>query len=114
MAKTTKNILSLNHEEVMNFWLNSKEAQEGKKPKKPNFIPGGSVRAMSAICTQIALENVGRSHYALRVISRMIDSLKDMKEKQTIIDLVYHKLCNQPNSSYKNMTCSIGSSVPRR
>ena len=51
---------------------------------------------MSAICTQIALENVGASHYALRVISRMIDSLKDMDEKRSIIDLVYHKLCNQP------------------
>lgn len=84
-------------------WLNPKEEQEGKEPKKPNYIPGGSVRAMSAICTQIALENVGCSHYALRVISRMIDSLKDMKEKQSIIDLVYHKLCNQPNSDYNQL-----------
>ena len=67
------------------------------------YIPGGSVRAMSAICTQIALENVGCSHYALRVISRMIDSLKDMDEKRSIIDLVYHKLCNQPNSSYNQL-----------
>ena len=66
-------------------------------------LVGGSVRAMSAICTQIALENVGCSHYALRVISRMIDSLKDMKEKQSIIDLVYHKLCNQPNSDYNQL-----------
>ena len=84
-------------------WLNPKEEQEGKDPKKPNYIPGGSVRAMSAICTQIALENVGCSHYALRVISRMIDSLKDMKEKQSIIDLVYHKLCDQPNSDYNQL-----------
>ena len=84
-------------------WLNPKEEQEGKEPKMPNYIPGGSVRAMSAICTQIALENVGCSHYALRVISRMIDSLKDMKEKQSIIDLVYHKLCNQPNSDYNQL-----------
>lgn len=84
-------------------WLNPKEEQEGKEPKKPNYIPGGSVRAMSAICTQIALENVGCSHYALRVISRMIDSLKDMKEKQSIIDLIYHKLCNQPNPDYNQL-----------
>lgn len=84
-------------------WLNPKEEQEGKEPKKPNYIPGGCVKAMSAICTQIALENVGCSHYALRVISRMIDSLKDMKEKQSIIDLVYHKLCNQPNSDYNQL-----------
>ena len=85
------------------YWLNPKEEQEGKEPKKPNYIPGGSVRAMSAICTQIALENVGCSHYALRVISRMIDSLKEMKEKQAIIYLVYHKLCNQPNSDYNQL-----------
>ena len=84
-------------------WLNPKEEQESKKPKKPNYIPGGSVRAMSAICTQIALENVGCSHYALRIISRMIDSLKDMKEKQSIVYLVYLKLCKQPNSSYNQL-----------
>lgn len=81
-------------------WLNPKEEQEGKEPKMPNYIPGGNVRAMSAICTQIALENVGCSHYALRVISCMIDSLKDM---DAIIDLVYQKLCNQPNSSYNQL-----------
>lgn len=33
----------------------------------------------------------------------MIDSLKDMKEKQSIIDLVYNKLCNQPNSDYNQL-----------
>jgi hypothetical protein len=76
---------------------------DNKKTKAVNFIPGGSVRAMSAICIQIALENVGCAHYALRIISRMIDSLKDMKEKQSIINLVYHKLCNQPNSDYNQL-----------
>ena len=74
-----------------------------KKAQEPYYIPGGSVRAMSAVCTQIALENVGCSHYALRIISRMIDSLKDMSEKQSIIDLVYNKLCNQPNSDYNQL-----------
>ena len=74
-----------------------------KKAQEPYYIPGGSVRALSAVCTQIALENVGCSHYALRIISRMIDSLKDMDEKRSIIDLVYHKLCNQPNSSYNQL-----------
>lgn len=64
---------------------------------------GGSVRAMSAICTQIALENVGCCHYALRVLSRMVDSLEDTKEKWDIIDKVYSKLCNQPNSDYNQL-----------
>ena len=76
---------------------------DSKKAKEPYYIPGGSVRAMSAICVQIALENVGCAHYALRIISRMIDSLKDMPEKQSIIDLVYNKLCNQPNSDYNQL-----------
>lgn len=76
---------------------------DDKKKQEVNFIPGGSIRAMSAICIQIALENVGCVHYALRIVSRMIDSLKDMKEKQSIIDLVYHKLCNQPNSDYNQL-----------
>lgn len=70
---------------------------------KTRKLPGGSIRAMSAVCTQIALENVGCAHYALRVISRMIDSLKDMYEKRSIIALVYQKLCNQPNSSYNQL-----------
>ena len=33
----------------------------------------------------------------------MIDSLKDMKEKRSIIDFVYNKLCNQPNSDYNQL-----------
>ncbi|MDO4197156.1 MAG: RNA-directed DNA polymerase, partial [Prevotellaceae bacterium] len=76
---------------------------ELKTYNPPKYIPGGSIRALSAVCIQIALENVGCAHYALRVISRMIDSLTDMDEKRSIIDLVYHKLCNQPNSSYNQL-----------
>ena len=66
-------------------------------------LPGGSVRAMAAVCTQIALENVDCAHYALRVLSRMVDSLKDEEEKWGIIDKVYSKLCNQPNSTYNQL-----------
>lgn len=66
-------------------------------------LVGGSVRAMSAVCAQIALENVGCCHYALRVLSRMVDSLEDEQEKWDIIDKVYAKLCNQPNSDYNQL-----------
>lgn len=76
---------------------------ELKVYNRSKYIPGGSVRALSAVCTQIALDNVGCSHYALHIISRIIDSLKNMDEKRSIIDLVYHKLCNQPNSSYNQL-----------
>ncbi len=78
------------------------EPQTEKLTKQRSLV-GGSVRAMSAICTQIALENVGCCHYALRVLSRMVDSLKDEKEKSAIINLVYSKLCNQPNSDYNQL-----------
>ena len=36
----------------------------------------------------------------LQILSCTDDSLKDMKEKQSMIDVVYHKLCNKPNSGY--------------
>lgn len=74
-----------------------------EKITKQRRLVGGSVRAMSAVCTQIALENVGCCHYALRVLSKMIDSLKDENEKSAIINLVYSKLCNQPNSDYNQL-----------
>lgn len=74
-----------------------------EKITKQRRLVGGSVRAMSAVCTQIALENVGCCHYALRVLSRMVDSLKDENEKSAIISLVYSKLCNQPNSDYNQL-----------
>ena len=71
--------------------------------QKSRKIPGGSIRAMAAICTQIALENVGCCHYALRVLSRMVNSLDDEDEKWSIINRVYSKLCNQPNSDYNQL-----------
>ena len=74
-----------------------------EKITKQRRLVGGSIRAMSAICTQIALENVGCCHYALRVLSRIVDSLKDKNEKSAIISLVYSKLCNQPNSDYNQL-----------
>ena len=76
---------------------------EMKVYKPSKHLPGGSVRAMAAVCTQIALENVDCAHYALRVLSRMVDSLKDEKEKWDIINKVYSKLCNQPNSTYNQL-----------
>lgn len=64
---------------------------------------GGSARAIAAVCTQIALENINCCHYALRILSRIIDTLNDEKEKWDIIDKVYKKLCKQPNSTYNQL-----------
>ena len=74
-----------------------------KTYKRSRHIPGGSVRAMAAVCTQIALENVCCSHYALRVMSRLVESLKNEDEKWDIRDKVFGKLCNQPNSTYNQL-----------
>lgn len=66
-------------------------------------LVGGSVRALSAVATQIALDNVSVVHYALRIVSRMVDTLKDQKEKKDIIDKVFNKMCNLPNSDYNQL-----------
>lgn len=80
-----------------------KDAVKDEKQKRQRRIPGGSIRAMSAICAQIALENVGCCHYALRVLSRIVNSLNNDVEKRDIIDKVYEKLRHQPNSTYNQL-----------
>lgn len=90
-------------EEVTTIPILEDDESKTEKITKQRRLVGGSVRAMSAVCAQIALENVGCCHYALRVLSRMVDSLKDEKEKSAIISLVYSKLCNQPNSDYNQL-----------
>lgn len=90
-------------EDVSPTQLHEGGESKTEKVMKQRRLVGGSIRAMSAVCAQIALENVGCCHYALRVLSRMVDSLKDEKEKSAIINLVYSKLCNQPNSDYNQL-----------
>ena len=90
-------------EEVTTIPLLEEGEPKTEKNTKQRRLVGGSVHAMSAVCAQIALENVGCCHYALRVLSRMVDSLKNEKEKSAIINLVYSKLCNQPNSDYNQL-----------
>lgn len=92
----TREVSTINLEDTNNAIEKRLETYQRK-------LIGGSVRAMSAVCVQIALENVGCSHYALRVLSRMVDSLEEEQEKMDIIDKVYTKLCNQPNSDYNQL-----------
>lgn len=67
MEEKTKNILSLNHKEAMDFFLRSEQYHGFELPEYFVFDE--------------LLQNVK-------------DSLKDEKEKSTIINLVYSKLCN--------------------
>mgnify|MGYP003407642884 CR=1 FL=1 len=62
-----------------------------------------NVRAMCAIATQIAIENITSVHYALRVISRMVNSLDDEEEKMDIVEKVCQKLSSHPNSTYTKL-----------
>ena len=86
---------------------NVPEEEFDSTPKKVTLkFPGRlceNIRAMTAVATQIAVENVNCAHYALRIVSRMVDSLKDMQEKQDIIDKVYAKLCRQHNNDYNQL-----------
>ena len=59
-----------------------------------------NIRAIAAIGTQIAIENVSVVHYVLRVISRIVNSIEDNQEKWDILDKVTSKLCSRPNSAY--------------
>ena len=76
MDEKTKNILSLNHKEAMDFFLKSEQYHGFELTEYFVFDE--------------LLQNVK-------------DSLKDEKEKSTIINLVYSKLCNQPNSDYNQL-----------
>lgn len=58
------------------------------------------VEVLTAIATQIAVENITVANYALRLISRLIDSLDTRTEKMKLVSKVYEKLCNQHNTNY--------------
>jgi len=72
-----------------------------------NYIPGGGIEAMCAITAQIALENVDACHYALKVASRLIDSLKDEKLKQKIRNKLFARMIGRPNSTYTELWLQI-------
>ncbi len=82
-----------------------KEFMEEKKKNHlhNNYIPGGSIKAMCAIIAQIALENVDACHYALKVASRLIDSLNDEKLKLDIRNKLFARMIGRPNSTYTEL-----------
>lgn len=58
---------------------------------------------MIATLSQIALDNVSVAHYALRIISILLNTITDIDEKNTIIGMVYRKLRHSPNSAYTQL-----------
>lgn len=90
-------------ERVIRLFTLEREGFVSTKEPCVRKLMGGSVRAMVAVAVQIALENVTMCNYALKVISRMIDSVADAHEKQKVIEMVYNKLANTPNSTYNQL-----------
>lgn len=60
------------------------------------------IRPMVAIATQIAMDNVACSHYALRVISQLLSTC-DTDQKKEISTLVVNRLLKQPNNDYTQL-----------
>ncbi len=94
--------------EKIDLWSeDSKEKEKKSENEKTEYTVKGkiheNIHAIVAIAVQIAYENVTTSHYALRMVSKIIDSLDEDDKKQEIVNLVYNKLCNQPNSDYNQL-----------
>lgn len=62
-----------------------------------------SIPPMIAIATQIAVENVSVSHYALIIISRLINTVKEETKRHELMDLVRNRLSQQHNSSFNQL-----------
>lgn len=77
--------------------------EERKKQIQNKYIPGGSVEPMCAIAAQIALENIDACHYALKVASRLIDSLNDVRLKKQLRNKLYNRMIGRPNSTYTEL-----------
>ena len=61
-----------------------------------------NIRPIVAIATQIAIDNVSCSHYALRVISQLLNTC-DADQKKKISALVVNRLLKQPNNDYTQL-----------
>lgn len=61
-----------------------------------------NIRPIVAIATQIAIDNVSCSHYALRVISQLLNTC-GADQKKEILALVVNRLLKQPNNDYTQL-----------
>ena len=61
-----------------------------------------NIRPIVAIATQIAIDNVSCSHYALRVVSQLLNTC-DADQKKEISALVVNRFLKQPNNDYTQL-----------
>lgn len=57
-------------------------------------------RAIIAVATQLAVENITIVNYVLRTVSRLLTDIEDEQEREEIINLIYSRLRHLPNSTY--------------
>lgn len=90
----TKEILE--YDEKLDELLSKTVIEEVEGHLWENIVP------MVAIAVQIASENVGVAHYALRVVSQMLADMHKTEgdKKKEVIELIYNKLRFQPNSAF--------------
>lgn len=58
------------------------------------------ITAIAAVTAQIAIENSSSAHYALKVLSRALVTVRSQDEKDRIIEKVAKRLGSMPNSEY--------------
>ena len=95
--KTTKHT-----EKVTSIDLETGETSEETITKEKQGHLWEDIATMVAIAVQIAADNVGAAHYALKVASQMLADMPEdqMEKKCDVIELIYNKLRNQPNSAF--------------
>lgn len=75
---------------------------------------GGEPKALISIATRIGMENVSAVHYALRIISQILSTIKDKKQRIQVAGKVRETFMSLPNRDYveiwlQNLTLSYDS-----
>lgn len=73
---------------------------ECDKPATYQLVIREKILPMVATLSQIALDNVSVTHYALRIISILVKTIDNINDKNATIGMIYRKLRNSPNSAY--------------
>lgn len=82
--------------------LSPRQKKNANKDKGKTYYPHiyENKRAIIAVATQLAVENITIVNYVLRTVSRLLKDIADTQERREILALVYARLRHQPNSTY--------------
>lgn len=57
------------------------------------------IPSLIALCVRIAADNINVAAYALRIVSQLLATIDDQKEKMALIKRIYKSLVSKPNSN---------------